>query len=162
MEWFHSFLYLVFISIIAFPIGRMIPKHWIKYDCFPFTAYEWEDDGRIYNKIGIRKWMNKVPDMSRIFPKMMPPKRMVDTSTGALRRMIQETCTAELIHGLLCLTGFYCIALWPGNGGIILSVLNVVLFNLPFMLIQRYNRPRLLRLYLRQMEKEMLTASCQP
>ena len=76
MEWFHSFLYLVFISIIAFPIGRMIPKHWIKYNCFPFTAYEWEDDGRIYNKIGIRKWMNKVPDMSRIMKKFMKRKEL--------------------------------------------------------------------------------------
>ena len=34
-------------------------------DCFPFRAYELEDDGRVYNQIGIRKWMNNVPDMSR-------------------------------------------------------------------------------------------------
>lgn len=155
-------IYLAVTGILSFLLGRCIRPEHMDWNRFPYSIYAFEKDGRIYRKIGIHHWQNKVPDMSRIFPKMMPPKRMVGTSTGALRRMIQETCTAELIHGLLCLTGFYCIALWPGNGGIILSVLNVVLFNLPFMLIQRYNRPRLLRLYLRQMEKEMLTASCQP
>jgi len=93
--------------------------------------------------------------MSKIFPKLMPPKKMVDTDKKSLLRMIQETCTAELIHMILCLTGLYCIRLWPGSGGIVLAVLNIVLFNLPFILIQRYNRPRLVRLYKRQIEKEL-------
>lgn len=55
--------------------------------------------------------------MSIIFPKLMPPKKMV---------------TTELTHVVLCLTGLYCIKLWPGTGGILLAVLNIVMFNLPF------------------------------
>ncbi|MBQ8642820.1 MAG: hypothetical protein IJ480_11460 [Clostridia bacterium] len=147
MAWLDSFLYLVFISIIAFPIGRMIPKHWIKYNRFPFTAYEWEDDGRIYNKIGIRKWMNKVPDMSRIMKKCMKRKELPsDFTDNDLRYLLDETCIAELIHGLLCAAGLHCMDYWPGTGGAIFSILYIA-GNLLFVLIQRHNRPKLVRVY---------------
>ena len=36
--------------------------------------------------------------------------------------------------------------LWPGWGGAIVLAVWVLLANLPFILIQRYNRPRLMRL----------------
>ena len=147
MEWFHSFLYLAFISIIAFPVGRMIPKHWIKYNCFPFTAYEWEDDGRIYNKIGIRKWMNKVPDMSRIMKKFMKRKELPKGfGSEDIRYLLDETCIAELIHSLLCVAGLHCMDYWPGVGGVIFALLYLV-GNLLFVFIQRHNRPRLARVY---------------
>ena len=155
-------IYFAITGIFFFLLGRCIQPENMNWNRFPYVLYNWEKNGCIYRKIGIHHWQNKVPDMSRIFPKMMPPKKMVDTSSVVLRRMIQETCIAELIHGLLCFTGFYCIRLWPEFGGTLLAILNVVLFNFPFILIQRYNRPRLLRLYNRQIEKEMLTASCQP
>ena len=147
MEWFHSFLYLAFISIIAFPVGRMIPKHWIKYNCFPFASYEWEDDGRIYNKIGIRKWMNKVPDMSRIMKRFMKRKELPKGfGSDDLRYLLDETCIAELIHSLLCAAGLYCMDFWPGAGGMIFAFLYFV-GNLLFVFIQRHNRPRLVRVY---------------
>ena len=155
-------LYFAITGILSFLFGRCIRPENMNWDRFPYCLYSFEKNGSIYRKIGIQHWQNKVPDMSKVFPMLMPPKKMVDISTKALRRMIQETCTAELTHILLCFTGFYCTVLWPGIGGIILSVLNVVLFILPFILIQRYNRPRLLRLYKKQTEKEMLAASCQP
>ena len=52
---------------------------------------------------------------------------------------------AECIHLLLPLAGLYCLRLWPGAGGVIVALL-YFLGNLPFVLIQRYNRPRLQRL----------------
>ena len=147
MAWFDSFLYLVIISILAFPIGRIIPKHWIKYDRFPFAAYNWEDNGRIYHKIGIRKWMNRVPDMSRIMKKYMKRKELPRGFGGDdLRYLLDETCIAELIHGLLCAAGLHCMEYWPGPGGMIFALLYFV-GNLLFVFIQRHNRPRLVRVY---------------
>lgn len=66
--------------------------------------------------------------------------------------MIQETCIAEWVHGLLIVLGFGCIWIWDGMGGWIISVL-YALGNLPYILIQRYNRPRLVKL-LRGMRKK--------
>ena len=39
----------------------------------------------------------------------------------------------------------HCLTLWPTVGGLAVVCLNI-LGNLPFILIQRYNRPRLARL----------------
>lgn len=62
-------------------------------------------------------------------------------------RMIQETCVAEFIHAANCILGLYCLKIFPGIGGIIVVFIYAVVFNLPYILIQRYNRPRLIRLY---------------
>lgn len=147
-------IYLAVTGLLSFFLGRLIPPEKMEWYRFPYRLYPAEREGAVYRKIGIHHWQNKVPDMSKVFPKLMPPKKMVATDTGSLLRMIQETCTAELTHMLLCLTGLYCIKLWPGAGGWILAILNL-LGNMVFILIQRYNRPRLVRLYKRQIEKEM-------
>lgn len=155
-------VYFAVTGLLSFFLGRVIPPNKMEWHRFPYKLYRIEREGLIYKRIGIHHWQNKVPDMSKVFPQLMPPKKMVATDKDSLLRMIQETCTAELTHIVLCVTGLYCINLWPGAGGITLAMLNIALFNLPFILIQRYNRPRLVRLYKRQIEKEMQAASCQP
>lgn len=72
-------------------------------------------------------------------------------STAEIEDMIQETCVAELTHLLLCAAGILLFWIWPGAGGCIMFALDIVFGNLPFILIQRYNRPRLLR-YMRLTE----------
>ena len=63
-----------------------------------------------------------------------------------VRYLLDETCIAELIHGLLCVAGLHCMDYWPGAGGMIFAVLYLV-GNLLFVCIQRHNRPRLVRVY---------------
>lgn len=88
--------------------------------------------------------------MSKVFKKLMPAKNLCGSvDSKRLMVMILETCEAEVTHFLLCLTGLYCLWIWPGTGGAIVYAVYVLLGNLPFILIQRYNRPRLVKLYLR-------------
>ena len=162
MRFWSCFWYLIAISVAAFFIGRLIPKKWFCVDMFPWKAWKFEKGGRIYEKLHVRKWMNRVPDMSRILPFMMPAKKV---ELGDLQKMdvvIKETCIAELIHGMNCILGLYCLKLYPGIGGIIIAFLYAFVFNIPYMLIQRYNRPRLIalskRLYERQLHHAKLRA----
>lgn len=157
MKFWSCFCYLVAISIISFFLGRVLPKRWFRADRFPYRAYRFENGGRIYDKLRIRKWQNKVPDMSKILPKIMPAKDLSGDYKSRLPRMLQETCVAELIHSLNCFAGFYCLKLYPGVGGIIILFLYTVLFNLPFIVIQRYNRPRLLKIANRIQQTEKAT-----
>lgn len=154
MKFWSCFYYLVVISIIAFFVGRLLPKKWFCSDKFPYRAYRFEDGGRIYEKLYVRKWQNKVPDMSKVLPKIMPAKNLSGDYKSRLPRMLQETCVAELIHSLNCFAGLYCLELYPGIWGIIISILYIILFNLPFIVIQRYNRPRLLRIAERMRQTE--------
>lgn len=152
-QFIKCFLYLAVISFSFFFIGRLMPKkfHYLR---FPYISFGFEKDGEIYNKIGIRKWQNKLPDMSRIFSAFMPAKKLPrQMNVQNMERMVQETCVAEFTHGLLCIMGLGCPLIWKSIGGWILFAL-YLLGNIPFILIQRYNRPKLVRLLKRLQLRE--------
>lgn len=147
-------LYLACIGILSFVVGRLLPKRWFDPQAFPWRSFPFERDGALYRRLAIHKWQSRIPDMSRLFPGLMPRKALLEKPTASrLELMVQETCVAECIHGVLCLCGLPCLWLWPGAGGITVTVL-YVLGNLPFILVQRYNRPRLQRLQQRLKERE--------
>ncbi|MCD7865773.1 MAG: glycosyl-4,4'-diaponeurosporenoate acyltransferase [Clostridiales bacterium] len=138
-------LYYIIIGVLFFLIGRILPKRWFVCDKPPFRTLHAEKNGKLYETIRIRKWKDILPDMSKIAPGIMPPKRITpDDNEDTLYLKIQETCIAEAIHILLCIFGFGCLRIWPGAGGLIMSLLFAV-GNLPFILVQRYNRPRMTR-----------------
>ena len=66
--------------------------------------------------------------------------------------MIKETCIAEAAHLALMIMGFGCASIWEGKGGVVISIVYFIV-NIPFVLIQRYNRPRLRRI-LRQPQED--------
>lgn len=155
MGWFNSFLYLCFISILAFPLGRMIPKKMVHHDRFPYRPFKWEKNGKVYSRLEIRRWMNKLPDMSRIFPSAMKRRELQkDFTADDVSELIDETCVAEFVHTALCILGLFCMKLWPGIGGIVFYILYVTVFQLPYIWIQRYNRPSLVRVYRWMNKKE--------
>lgn len=147
-------IYLAGIGILSFVVGRLLPKKWFDPQAFPYRAFPFEKDGALYRRLRIQKWQSRIPDMSRVFPGLMPPKALGGKPTKAqLDVMLRETCVAECIHALLCFGGLFCVWLWDGAGGVVAAVL-YFLGNIPFILVQRYNRPRLHRLYLRMSQKE--------
>lgn len=139
------------LGMFAFFAGRFIPKSWIHADDFPFKTCGFEKNGRLYDKLGVRKWQSKVLDMSKLFPKFIPKKKLDGDVKSAMPLMIKETCIAELVHWLLILPGFYCLNLWEGTGGIVIVIL-YELGNIPYIIIQRYNRPRFIAMQ-KRMEK---------
>lgn len=146
VHFLECFLYLAVLGTASFFVGRFIPKDWFSYEKPPFRSLRFEREGKIYDKLGVRQWKALLPDMSALFPMLMPSKKLPKTITPAhLELMIQETCVAEWTHWLLCITGFGCVLVWKGLGGWLVSVL-YVLGNLPFVIIQRHNRPKLVRM----------------
>ena len=138
--------YLTGIGVLSFVAGRLLPKTWLLYDRFPFRPFAAERGGKVYARLGVRRWKDAMPDMSRAFPGIMPSKKLPPHLTApALVRMVQETCVAELTHALLCVLGFGCVFIGKGAYGWVLAFLFAV-GNLPYIVIQRYNRPKLLRI----------------
>ena len=160
MKFWSCFCYLVLLSVGMFFVGRLLPKKWFCAKAFPYRGYRFEREGRIYEKLKIRKWYNKVPDMSRILPFMMPPKKLTADNVEHLPRMIRETCVAELIHLINSIAGFYCVRIYPGLGGILMALLYALL-NIPFIMIQRFVRPRLLKLQKHLEERGHRRANCE-
>lgn len=154
IDFLKCVIYLAILGIASFFLGRAIPKKWFNADKFPYRAFAFENEGKIYDKIAIRKWKEKLPDMSVILPGMIPSKKLPKApGTSEMELMLQETCIAEFIHTLLCVLGLGCVWIWNGAGGWIIYAV-YVLGNLPFNIIQRYNRPKLSRIAQRLNAKE--------
>lgn len=142
-----SMFYMALLGILATPLGRLMARLPLNGKRFPFQALPFEKNGKLYEKLGIRRWKNKVPDMSKILTKILPPKKVpFRDDVEKLEVLVKETCVAESVHIILCLLGLGLLAIWPGPGGMVMTALYLLLGNLPFIVIQRYNRPRLLSL----------------
>lgn len=141
-------VYIIALGVVSFVTGRLLPKRWFKSDRFPFRCNEKEK--KLYKALRVKDWQNKVPDMSRVFTKLMPAKKLNADTLADIPRMLEETCVAEFIHVVLSVLGFACLWLWPGFGGTAVTLVYILLGNVPFIIIQRYNRPRLQRLLARR------------
>lgn len=145
MAFLYSVLYVVVIGVASHYIGEALPRRWFRYDRFPYRSWRWEKDGKIYDKLHIRVWKDHMPDMSRVM-KDMVPKRVGKCPTAAeVHRLVQETCVAEIVHIGLCLCSPVIWLFWCNWMGVLLCGIFVVC-NIPFMMIQRYNRPPLVLL----------------
>ncbi len=134
---------------LCFFIGQMLPRKNFRYDVFPFKCYKWERGGEVYTKLRIQYWKDRVPDMSQYIKSMYAKRITVFKDVKYLKQLVVETCIAELIHvALIFVSPIFLLFMdgaW-GVGGMICYILG----NLPFIMIQRYNRPRLLMLIERQ------------
>ena len=138
-------IYLAGMAVWGFVAGRILPYSWLDETKYPFRPLPFEKNGRIYEKIGIRKWQNKLPDMSKVFTGLMPAKKLEGDLIQKLPVMIKETCVAEVTHIFLGMAGVICPFFWKGLGVWCLTFA-YVFGNLPFILVQRYNRPRQMQL----------------
>ena len=124
-------LYIGILGILAYPLGRIISKHDPDPDGFLFRERPWELGGKIYEKLHIKSWQARVPDVSQVLHRWMPQKKLkVGVTPETVRTMIRETCTAEAVHNLLNLAGLWLLGLQADR----------ILF---VKLVQRYNRHRL-------------------
>lgn len=144
MGFVSCILYMGVLGIVAYPVGRIISKFDPDPDGFFFRERAWELGGKIYDKLNIKYWQAKIPDVSKVLSRWMPRKKLIKGITAEnVRIMIRETCTAEMVHNLLNIAGLWLLNLWEGMGGVIMYLIYFLLGNLPFILVQRYNRPRL-------------------
>ena len=104
-------------GVLSFCVGQALPRRWFHPDAFPFRPFAWEKGGKIYERLGVRRWKDLLPDMSRIVPGVVKKKASLNRTPEAMALLVRETCEAEAVH--------------------------YVLGNLLFVIIQRYNRPRL-------------------
>lgn len=155
MEFLHGVLYIAALGVASHIVGQLLPRRLILWRHFPFSSFRWENRGRIYERLHIREWKNVLPDMSRIMPDMVPKRLPANAGSQEVEVLIRETCVAELIHVVLILVSPTIIHFCRRWYGVLLCVI-FALGNVPFILIQRYNRPKLAAVYGRMKRREEL------
>ena len=153
MAFLKSLIYYTICGVASHFIGEALPRKWFRYDRFPFRAWKWEKNGTIYEKIHIQDWKDHMPDLSRLMKDMVPKRLGFCPTAEQVRTLIAETCVAEAVHVCLCLVAPVIWLFWRNGMGIFLTGV-VIVCNLPFIWIQRYNRPALIAFAKRLEERE--------
>ncbi len=134
--------------------GMFLPRDRFDYNKAPYKPYKWEIGTTLYEKIKISKWKDKLPDISLIFKSLLPKKiSEIHISAEDVKKLIAETCVAEISHVVLLILSVRILFMWQGSGGFWFFIIYGILGNIPFILVQRYNRPRLIKL-LHRLEKK--------
>lgn len=108
----------------------------------------WYQVGRreaaLYEKLGVKRWKHSMPTYD---PTQFDPR------IHTWQEIAQAMCQAELVHEVIAILSFLPIAAGTVFGAypvfIITSVLSA-LFDMMFVVMQRYNRRRVIRLVKRQ------------
>lgn len=116
---------------------RFDPASWL------FRGRGWEHGGRIYERLlRVQRWKSRLPDGAALFKRGFRKKRFTSRDPAYLRRFVRETCRGELAHWS-AIAAAPLFFLWnPPHLGAVM-ILYALLANLPFIVVQRYNRFRL-------------------
>ena len=150
----YSVVYVGLLGLFSYYVGEALPREWFHEDSVLFRSRRWEKDGAVYDKLNIKKWKLKLLDMSKIMKHSKLPKQISGAVTsGDITALIKETCVAETTHLFLCVFSCRVYSFWNNWIGVLIAIACIV-GNLPFIMIQRYNRPNLQHLRDKLLKRE--------
>lgn len=136
-----TFVTIAYHFLMRLAVGLFLNKtmkNHADYSKWWFQCRAWEK--KLYKILRIRRWKNKLPTFE---PDVFNPK------LHSWDEIAQAMCQSELVHETIVALSFLPIAfsIWFGalTVFIITSVISAA-FDLLFVIIQRYNRPRIIRL----------------
>ena len=99
---------------------------------------------KLYKLLQVKKW-------KKWFPTYNPQD--FDIKFHSVTEIVQTTCQSEVVHEVIMILSFVPIifSIWFGSLGVfILTSCAAFLFDNVFVIMQRYNRPRLIRLMIKK------------
>ncbi len=119
-----------------------------------YRAFKWEKDGKWYQKyLKIKSWKDRLPQ--RVPDDGFSKERLETVSEEYLNEFIMETCRGEWIHFANFLLTFAILLIAPHPFKIPLALADMLL-HMPYIMIQRYNRFRLVRCRERLLRQQSL------
>ena len=149
---------ITIISLLVLVLIDAICALFVRY-CLPKKAFNpflkcysvGKIERKFYEKIGIRKWKDRIPEAGQLFANFSKTELADMTNNEYVKKFMSETIYAEIMHWLSMIFSFLIIFIdlrLALTVGLPLVVGNMIL-NLMPVLVQRYNRPKLMVLYKR-------------
>lgn len=132
-----------FFHLFISAICLKLPLAWFLKDRFWFRIFSWETSGELWQRLfRVKAWKGYLIDGTIFFKKGYSKKGLHGTKSRDLILFAAETKRAELTHWLSILPAplFF---LWNPVGAGWGMVLYALVFNLPIIVVQRYNRGRI-------------------
>lgn len=103
-----------------------------------YQCRTWEK--KIYKRLNVKHWKRLLPTYDT---------SLFDPKKHSWDEIAQASCQAEIVHETIVLLSFIPIVFSIRFGAVMVFIITSVLaalFDLAFVMIQRYNRPRIIRL----------------
>ena len=130
-------LYHFVMRLLVGTVVNGIMKNKANYKNIWFREKRFEN--KLYKLMRVRKWKKYLPTYD---------VNTFDTSQKTVQDIAEATCQAEIVHEVIMLFSLLPIVTIPFLGGavsmIITSIL-AMLFDSLFVILQRYNRPKLIK-----------------
>lgn len=145
----HAFLNLIIVvgidAIIAWIVHSIPEKRIHPFKKFYIIS---KTEKKFYEKLGVRKWKTKIPESGKYLCNFAKDKVEDPNNNEYVLKFLRETCYAEIMHFISIFFGFLSLAFMPYKLSIVLPIVsvNAILQLLP-VIVQRYNRVRLISLY---------------
>ena len=111
-----------------------------------FRSKGWEDGGKTYQRVfRVHTWKKFLPDSGSLMKGSYKKKTLDSFSKKSMERFLMESCRAEMTHWLAILP-FWTFGLFAPPRVILYMLGYALAVNVPCIIAQRYNRPRILRL----------------
>lgn len=131
--------------LLTFLSGK-IPEDLLSYKRSLYKEKKWEKGGKIYDTFfHVKKWKVLLPDISDFIKPAFCKKVLKEYNENYLSTFLIESCRSELTHWAIILSAFL-FSIWCDLLKVLKLVLLAIILNMPFIIIQRYNRPRIVRL----------------
>lgn len=161
-------------ALIAW-LTRLLPEKAVDPFRKIYRVGKWEK--KVYKKLGIVKWKDKIPEAGGLLAKFQKKKVLDFHDNTYIMTFMRESVYAEVMHVISAIAGLavpaLCVLrlLWPDvipqvhwcvRIALPVALVNFVLQVLPVM-VQRYVRPQLMSVYLRNQKRaERLAESVKP
>lgn len=126
------------VSLLVGAWANRLPNHWLEVapGSVPVRSHAMVPPG-------IRHWKRWIPDAGAALPGGIAKASLVSRDPRSLQRLVIETRRAELVHWALWASGLLT-SLWLPLSAVAGNLLFATGVNLPCLLLQRFNRRRLL------------------
>ena len=147
--WTLALCFLVWtaIQVSAALLCFHLPNRFFNPENALFRSYHWERGGDIYKRLfRIRRWKHLLPDGASVWKRRgYKKKKLTNFTPENLNRYRIESARGELTHWL-AIVPFWVFGFFVPPSVIGLMFLYAVIINVPCILAQRYNRPRMAKL----------------
>lgn len=148
-------LYTIVTGIGMHFVGERLPRKF-KTERGVFSCAVWEDNGNIYEKhFHVTRWKDSLIDAAKMFKGMKSKGSNGQLNYEKFSSMVQEMCVSEVCHWTLIFLGFSLLILIENQWKWVFFAI-YTLYNLSDIIIQRYNRPRVVRIMNRLMKREVM------
>ncbi len=151
------FVLWIVINFSAAYVCLYLPDKVFNPRSFFYRSHPFEKDGQIYEDIfRVKSWKQLLPDGGGLWKKRGYKKRhLQDFSEENLERFLIEACRGEMTHWLSILS-FWIFGLFLPASSTWAMLIYALVANLPCIIAQRYNRPRILRLLERRRSRQYI------